>query len=460
MTILGGVLVPHPPTLIATGEAAEDTAELSPIRQSMEVLSEKVAALKPQTLVFISPHGSCFADAFAIKRVLPLKGSLQDGKIKVDAACDLELADSLLEEARDLGVNTFAVGPSEKRFEFSLELDHGVTVPLHFLNKHISPPIVSISTSDLGTFDHYRLGAAIRRASTKLKRGVVLLASGDLSHPENPPGERDPEAEKFDKEVIGILKSGEFHRLLEMDSEQLDEIAGCGIMPLLVLLGAFEGEQSETEILGYENPFGSGYLIAQLRPTGQEKRGLLPELVPLENAETLRRRQQESPPVALARQAVEAYVRFGKVVRVPQELPEYMTGSAGTFVSLKKGKALRGCIGTTAATTGSVAEEIIQNSIHSATRDPRFYPVEEDELDHLVYSVDILHEPEEVPDASHLDHKRYGVFVKCGGRCGLLLPDIEGVNSVEEQVSIARQKGGIGEDEDFQLFRFRVKRYR
>lgn len=459
MTILGGALVPHPPTLIAAGVTAEETAELSPIRQSMEALSAKVAALRPETVVFVSPHGSCFTDAFAIKRVLELQGSLHDGETKVRAVCDLELVDGICREAEDLGISVVAVAPGEEHFEFSLQLDHGVTVPLYFLNKLISPQLVSISTSDLGAFDHYRLGAAVRKASAGLGRRALFVASGDLSHSESDPGERDREAENFDQEVIEILSSERYERLLEMDPEKLDEIAGCGVMPLLALLGAFDGINAGTEILGYENPFGSGYLVALLRPASQKK-GLLPNLLSLEHAELKLRRQQESPPAALARQAVEAYVRFGKSVEVPRELPGYMARPAGVFVSLKKGRALRGCIGTTGATTNSVAEEIVQNAINSATKDPRFYPVEKAELDHLIYSVDILHEPEEVQDMSELDHKTYGVFVKCGSRCGLLLPDIEGVRSVEEQVGIAKQKGGIAEDEPHQLFRFRVTRYK
>lgn len=461
MSVLGAVLVPHAPTLIAQGKAAEDTQELAPLRESMELLGERIAILKPQTLVFVSPHGSCFTDAFAIKGVARLKGFLPDGKLNLDVPCDLELVDTLSESARELGVTTFAVRADERRFEFSLELDHGVSVPLYFLQTKVSPSIISVSTSDLGAHDHYRLGAAIQRASKMLKRAVVVIASGDLSHPESlEPGQKDCGVEAFDSEVVENLRRGEFRKLLEMDSERVDRIGGCGIMPLMVLLGAFEGQEVLSEVLSYENPFGSGYLVAQVSPKGKARGGLLAELASLETAETKRRRQGESPPAQLARQAVETYVRFGKVIKPLQDLPEYMQKPGGVFVSLKTGRALRGCIGTVAATASSIAEEIVQNAVHSAARDPRFYPVEVAELDYLVYSVDILEEPEEIPDAGYLDHKKYGVYVKCGSRCGLLLPDIDGVNSVEEQLSIAKQKGDIADDEPAQLFRFQVTRYK
>jgi hypothetical protein len=136
-----------------------------------------------------------------------------------------------------------------------------------------------------------------------------------------------------------------------------------------------------------------------------------------------------------------------------------MSQRAGVFVSLKKYGELRGCIGTFEPTRANVAEEIIANAISSATRDPRFPPVNTAELPHLSYSVDVLTKPEPVESQNELDPKRYGVIVESGGQRGLLLPDLEGVNTVEEQISICRQKGGILPHEPVKLYRFEVKRY-
>jgi AmmeMemoRadiSam system protein A len=166
------------------------------------------------------------------------------------------------------------------------------------------------------------------------------------------------------------------------------------------------------------------------------------------------------PLVALARKAIENYVRYKETVPPPQTLTEEMKEKKGVFVSLKKKGSLRGCIGTYSPTKPNVAEEIIQNAIHAATMDPRFSPVSEDELDQITVSVDVLSESEKIENKSLLDHKRYGIIVSSGGRKGLLLPDIEGVNSVDEQISIARRKAGIGRDEPVQLMRFEVKRYK
>jgi len=168
------------------------------------------------------------------------------------------------------------------------------------------------------------------------------------------------------------------------------------------------------------------------------------------------------PLVQLARQAITAYVRDRKRISPPP--PEQMTPEmrerAGVFVSIHtKDGALRGCIGTYHPTQPNVAEEIISNAISAATRDPRFYPITPEELDDLDISVDVLTEPEPVDSIKELDAKKYGVIVESGWRKGLLLPDLEGVETPQEQIDICRRKAGIGPKEPVKLYRFQVRRY-
>lgn len=164
--------------------------------------------------------------------------------------------------------------------------------------------------------------------------------------------------------------------------------------------------------------------------------------------------------VKLAKDTVEKYVTEGKIISPPAKLVPEMSEKAGVFVSIKKKGELRGCIGTFLPATDNVANEIIQNAISAATQDPRFLPVDSSELRELQYSVDVLSPPEKVSGTEDLDPKRYGVIVKKENRRGLLLPDLEGVNTVNEQIRIAALKAGISPDEDFELYRFKVKRYR
>lgn len=171
---------------------------------------------------------------------------------------------------------------------------------------------------------------------------------------------------------------------------------------------------------------------------------------------------QVHPFVQLAVEAIAAHVRDFRFLTPPEGLFEQfptLRRRAGAFVSLKKQGALRGCIGTIEPLRDNLAVEIVENAISAASKDPRFRPVEEAELPELRVSVDILGAPERVAGPGDLDVRRYGVIVRSGARRGLLLPDIEGIASVEEQVSVARKKGGIGEVERVELYRFVVERY-
>lgn len=161
----------------------------------------------------------------------------------------------------------------------------------------------------------------------------------------------------------------------------------------------------------------------------------------------------------LAKRTVESYIKQGKVIQAKRLTPE-MKRKAGVFVSIHKGGELRGCIGTIEPQRNNVAEEIIANAISSATRDPRFYPITPDELADLEYSVDVLTKAEPIKSQDQLDPKRYGVIVEAGGRKGLLLPDLEGVDSVDYQINICRQKAGIMPEEPVKLYRFEVRRYK
>jgi len=166
------------------------------------------------------------------------------------------------------------------------------------------------------------------------------------------------------------------------------------------------------------------------------------------------------PLVKLARETIESYVRDERIPNAPAPLPEEMEIAAGAFVSLHDSRGnLRGCIGTIEPTHSNVAEEVIHNAVAAATRDPRFPPIQPAELEGLDVKVDVLTPAEPIAGPEELDVKRYGVIVQSGWRRGLLLPDLEGVDSVEMQIDIARQKAGIGPDEEYDLYRFEVKRY-
>jgi len=166
------------------------------------------------------------------------------------------------------------------------------------------------------------------------------------------------------------------------------------------------------------------------------------------------------PLVELAKKSVEKYIREGGVESPQDSLSPDMTEKAGVFVCLKKHGQLRGCIGTFLPSYENIEVETIMNAISAATKDPRFNPVEESELQELDYSVDVLSPPEKISDTKELDPRQYGVIVVSGHRRGLLLPDLEGVDTVEEQLRIAKMKADILPHEEVEIFRFEVKRFK
>ena len=164
-------------------------------------------------------------------------------------------------------------------------------------------------------------------------------------------------------------------------------------------------------------------------------------------------------PAGVARNALKLYLEKGSLQELPTRLPPEYPAKAGVFVSLKIKGQLRGCIGTIQPTRDNLVEEITKNAISAAMHDPRFPPLRNEEFSGLSISVDILGPLEEVKDETGLDPKVYGVLVRSGPRSGLLLPDLEGVDTVEQQVAIARQKAGISSGERVKLYRFTVTRY-
>ena len=279
------------------------------------------------------------------------------------------------------------------------------------------------------------------------------------------PNGYDPAGHQFDERYRQAVEEWDVDWMLHVDTSFRHHAAEDAVPQTSLLMGALSDLEVQPRVLSYEGPFGVGYLVAAIDVLGPREAG---------EAETAAARdapahptggpagaeaaQTVHPYVRLAQEAVESYVRYHQVVE-PFDLTPEMRRRAAAFVSIKKLGDLRGCIGTVEPAYVDLAHEIIQNAIAAATRDPRFEPVAEGELPHLTYSVDVLSPPEHIDGPEALDPRRYGVIVQSGRRRGLLLPDLPGVESVEEQVAIARAKGGILPGEPADLYRFQVERY-
>ena len=320
-----------------------------------------------------------------------------------------------------------------------------------------------IGIAGLPPEDHYRLGMLIRQTADQLGRRTAIIASGDLSHKLKADGPYglSPDGAVYDRRIMEVMGRGAFGELFDFPESLCTAAAECGHRSFVMMAGCFDGIGVQAEALSYEGPFGVGYGVCTFLPgEADPSRRFLARHQEAVTQKAAEARAGEDVYVRLARQSFTAWVTEHRRIPVPDGLPpELLARRAGVFVSLHKAGQLRGCIGTIAPTQASVAEEIIQNAVSACAQDPRFSPVRPEELAAIECSVDVLGEAEPIDSMDALDVQRYGVIVTSGHKRGLLLPALDGVDTVAQQVDIARRKAGISTYENLSLERFEVIRH-
>ena len=440
MPIEAAFIVPHPPLIVPQIGRGEEKKVIKTIR-SYEQVADEIARLKPDTIIITSPHSVMYGDYFHISPGEGARGSFAQFRapqVSFDEKYDTELVSLIEQYAQYAGL------PAGTQGERDPMLDHGTMVPLYFIRqKYQGGRIVRIGLSGLPFAMHYELGRLIKKAVTTLGRRAVFVASGDLSHKLQAYGPYGfaKEGPEYDRRLMDVCSRAAFSELLRFDEGFCDKAAECGHRSFIIMAGALDGVSVTPNPLSHEDITGVGYGVITFHPKEEEQ-------------------MSNDPYVNLARQTVELYIKEGRVPKVTDDLPrEMLDTQAGAFVSIHKNGDLRGCIGTILATKQNLAEEIISNAVSASTKDPRFPPITREELKDLEINVDVLSEPEQISSTNELDVKRYGVIVSHGYRRGLLLPDLEGVDTVEQQIQIAMMKGGISPDEEITLHRFEVIRH-
>ena len=461
MGILAAYMVPHPPMIVpAVGRGGEKQIEKT--TNAYERVAAEIASLAPDTIIITSPHSVMYTDYFHISPGKSARGDFgrfRASQVSFEENYDAELVSAITEIARKQGFPAGVMGERDRK------LDHGTMVPLYFIRKKYSGgKIVRIGLSGLPLTEHYRLGQMIREAVDGLGRRAVFVASGDLSHKlqDYGPYGYAKEGPQYDERIMDVCSRAAFGELFDFDETFCERAAECGHRSFVIMAGAFDGISVDAEQLSHEDVTGVGYGICIFHPQGpDESRHFLDQYLAQQEKKLDAARNAEDPYVKLARASVEHYILHHKKLPLPQDLPsELVSRRAGAFVSIHEHGRLRGCIGTIAPVQDSLAQEIIDNAVSASTRDPRFDPIKADELAWLEISVDVLGDPEPISSPRELDVKRYGVIVTKGRKRGLLLPDLDGVDTVEQQISIAKSKAGIAEwDRNVQLLRVEVVRH-
>lgn len=448
MSVVAAFIFPHPPIIlsqIGKGEEKKIQKTIKSYREACRI----IAQLEPDTIVLASSHCAMYSDYLHISDDDYFESDMSRfgaESITVRSKYDKEFIDKLtvVLQKQDL--------PAGTRGYEEPSMDHASVIPLVFLNEvYTDYMLVRMGISHLPFETHYKLGMCVSQVSELLNRRIVFIASGDLSHKlkTNGPYGYSKQGEQYDEKITEAMAKGDFAKFMDFSEDFLEKAAECGHRTFIIMAGALDNKEIEPRLLSHEDTFGVGYAIASyiVKEAGKN--------------DTLYKKDSSDEYVALAKLSVEHYVRNKRIVQLPHNLPdELMTQRAGVFVTLKKNGDLRGCIGTISPVTSSIAEEILRNAVSSCSHDPRFYPVRENELDKLEYSVDVLKAAEKISSMNQLDVKKYGVIVTAGFRRGLLLPNLEGVDTVEQQVDIALRKAGIGNDEEFEMERFEVVRHK
>ena len=460
MPIVAAYMVPHPPMIIPqVGRGSEK--QITKTIRAYEAVAAGIAGIRPETIIVTSPHAVLYADYFHISPGEDATGdfgSFRAPEVRFAEKYDTELVKAICALAKEKDFPAGTLGERDRR------LDHGTMVPLYFIEQQYTGfRLVRVGLSGLSHAEHYEFGQIIRQAVEQTGRKAVLIASGDLSHKlqEYGPYGFAEEGPEYDRRIMDAAGRAAFGEMLTFEESFLDKAAECGHRSFLIMAGALDGMDVEAKVYTHEDVTGVGYGICFFRPTEPNGERRFLERYRAEQEEKLRqRREREDPYVRLAWETVESWVLDRKTPGVPDwATAEMKQNRAGVFVSIHKDGKLRGCIGTFLPTRECIAKEIISNAASASARDPRFDPIGPEELKWLEINVDVLSTPEPIGGKEELDVKRYGVIVSSGSRRGLLLPDLDGVDTVDEQVEIARRKAGIREQDPITLERFEVVRH-
>lgn len=431
--ILSAYVVPHPPIILPEIGKGEEQ-KIAKTIHAYHTIAKDIAEKQPETIVIISPHAPSYLDYIHIASGESATGSFakfHHPEIRMNATYDQGFISKLCYYTRKNHIDAGTRG------EQTHTLDHGVMIPLYFINQYYHDyNIVHISVSGLSANTHDEFGQCIAAAADELDRDIVIIASGDLSHKlsKDTPYGFAKEGIAFDKQAMQALQENNLEAFHTMDKGMVKKAAQCGLPAFQMLCGALRECSFISDFLSYEHPFGIGYAICAFSPT------------------------EEDPFLALARLALTTFLeeqRFLKLEKIPTEMKQ----RAGVFVSYYKGNNLRGCLGSIHPYKTNLADEIIRNAIQAGTKDPRFPPITVKELRQLHIRIDILSALEPVFFIDELDPKEYGLLVTSGEKQAILLPNLKGIDTPEQQLTMALQKAHIHPNDYYTMERFQVTRH-
>jgi len=460
MAILRAYALPHPIMAIpAVGRGKEK--QMPRTLAAFDIVAQDIAGLRPDTIIFLTPHNVVYDNYFHISPGDKGKGDCKrfgTKHVRLTLKYDPNFAAATAYAAGKYGVSAKTLG------ERNAPLDHGVMVPLWYINRRYSKfKTMRVSQANLDAEAHYKMGQCLCDAALKIGRRTVVVASGNLSRKieEKKQSGYVQEALEYDKEMAHIFATGTFQRLFSIPFSQREVADECGYSIFMMMAGCLDRKHVKADLLSYENPFGEGYAVASFDPGSYaENRDFLNKSEKIQRRLVVKARALENSYCTLARRALEYTVLHGLAMPIPVRLPrEMLTTRAGAFVSIYMNGRLRGAAGTLDPSTENVATEIAKNAVIAGQSDKRFVPITEKDLSGLVYKVDVIGRPEKILESHQLDTRRYGLIVTNGDKWGAVLPNQRSIKTGDEQILEAKNRAGIDTDAPAMLERFEVYRH-
>ncbi|MZQ76181.1 MAG: AmmeMemoRadiSam system protein A [Peptoclostridium sp.] len=477
MTFIKGIVMsPHPPIIIPEIGKGEEHGAINTI-EGMKKLADNIERKKPETIIFITPHGNAFSDGLCVLDEERVSGSLgQFGRpdLKYEKNVDIQLKDAIRQCFDEKGIPSIFLNENRAHlYGVRVELDHGCIVPMYYIDKVFSNyKITHITIGMLDLMDMYKAGMALRDAVEETGRNTVIVASGDLSHrlKDDGPYSYNAMGPVFDEMLVEAIRKGDYESIVSMPAKISEPAGECGLRSIVMALGCVDSMVTEPTVYSHEGPFGVGYMTAFIEVKLGNTESILEKLKKKSLDHYREMKESEDAYIKTAREAIEKWALEGKKLSWHEIKKSVFSGRselvdgmevkrAGVFVSIHKNGNLRGCIGTINSVRGNVAEEIVANAISAATNDSRFAPLRGDEVDSIEIKVDVLGSLEKVASEGELDSSRYGVVVEAGHKRALLLPNLDGIDSVEKQLEVVKRKADIDETEECEIYRFEVERH-
>ncbi len=469
MSIISAYHLPHLQVLVPEiGQGKEE--KMVKTTDSIKEVANRINEEAPETLLIISSHSDAFEDYFHICKGDGAAVTFEDYGVEgleIDMKYDLDLIKAISQACTAHGLEGGTDG------EEAETVDHGTGVPLYFIHPAMKKDykVVRVSISGLSLLKHYTFGKCIKEAVEKTGRRVTVISSGDMSHrlKEDGPFGYSKDGSVFDTAFCSALQSANFLSLFGFEDEVLDNAIECALRPATIMAGTMDGHFAKAEMVSYEDTYGVGcgvfsYMIEDAEKDVAEPTRQFDVMLMEQIKHQLKENDKNlNEFVRLAKAAVEFYVFNGKEMALDDykgELSSDLTDKrAGVFVTVKIGKGTRACMGSLSATKDSIAEEIIQAASDACHTDPRFIPIEVEELDALSYQVDVLGDFEPIKGLSKINASKHGLCITLGPKTGIVLPGIDGVKDGQDMLKIAMNNSGIKSGDEYNMYRFNVKRY-